>query len=715
MMGVPMSSPARRVGALGLCALLPAALAQGGGNAVTFFDGASLVLGAAGGSAALAARTNYTLGYRAAVAGDPTTDRCYQVAPFRFTSDATGTLTALTITVVPHSATAAETCNVNFWLYSYPSNALVGTMLSVSHTEAAGGSNPLETSSIAIPAANAWSITAGQQYYFVIDSFTWAADGTHCAMDVPYAVVPGFASLLGLQHAALGVPCGGSAWGTDLELPGGVLAMLLQGTGNLAASPSPSPSPTPTLSVGSTPSPSFSPTPTRTPSLSYTAPVSGTPSPTPTIGPPVVFLDTLAAGAVQVDGDFVLGYVNNTGSGGTVNRCNQISKFVFPSLATGIVTSADLLVIPHSATVAESCNLNLWLYDMTNVLAGVQVGSTVTVLHNEAASSASTEDSVFSVASGGWTLTAGHFYFLTIDSFTWAADGTHCAADLPWGTASSQYSVATQFGVTGSPCGSAWTNSLSRTGAAIQMRLSGNGIAGAPSATASSSAAPGAPSATASPTPTPSGTRTGGTASSSSVPSASTSLSPSPTPSQTPTPTASLSTGSSPSITPSPSSTPSVGAAGNLGGTSGAAGNSASAGNGGSATTIAIAVAVVACILAAAVFVYSQQQNTAMLRLLSSNPTLVKGKGSAPQWGESKNAPQAVAQANPLADAADAAAFSEFLRFRELQRLQQQQQQQQQQQPSGRAAAVAMASSDATEAQHASVAFAPVPIVREQS
>ena len=103
-----------------------------------------------------------------------------------------------------------------------------------------------------------------------------------------------------------------------------------------------------------------------------------------------------------------------------------------------------------------------------------------------------------------------------------------------------------------------------------------------------------------------------------------------------------------------------------------------------------------------------------MLRLLSSNPTLVKGKGSAPQWGESKNAPQAVAQANPLADAADAAAFSEFLRFRELQRLQQQQQQQQQQ-PSGRAAAVAMASSDATEAQHASVAFAPVPIVREQS
>ena len=105
-----------------------------------------------------------------------------------------------------------------------------------------------------------------------------------------------------------------------------------------------------------------------------------------------------------------------------------------------------------------------------------------------------------------------------------------------------------------------------------------------------------------------------------------------------------------------------------------------------------------------------------MLRLLSSNPTLAKGKGSAPQWGESKNASQAVAQANPLADAADAAAFSEFLRFRELQRLQQQQlQQQQQQQPSGRAAAVAIANSDAAEAQHASVSFAPVPIVREQS
>ena len=100
-----------------------------------------------------------------------------------------------------------------------------------------------------------------------------------------------------------------------------------------------------------------------------------------------------------------------------------------------------------------------------------------------------------------------------------------------------------------------------------------------------------------------------------------------------------------------------------------------------------------------------------MLRLLSSNPTLAKGKGSAPQWGESKNASQAVAQANPLADAADAAAFSEFLRFRELQRLQQQQQQQ----PSGRAAAVAIANSDAAEAQHASVSFAPVPIVREQS
>jgi hypothetical protein len=73
---------------------------------------------------------------------------------------------------------------------------------------------------------------------------------------------------------------------------------------------------------------------------------------------PVVIMNSLPeTGIVKVDGNYTVGYINNTKQ----NECHRISFWKFPTLAAGEATAIEFTVIPPSATVDETCHLELAL------------------------------------------------------------------------------------------------------------------------------------------------------------------------------------------------------------------------------------------------------------------------------------------------------------------------------------------------------------------
>lgn len=108
---------------------------------------------------------NYTLGYAnftvAGVAG--TNAMCHRVSLWKFAAQASGIVTSLSMTVFPGPST--EMCTATFWLYRFGAGTQVGASTPVTFS-ALASTAATEATTMDVSAA-AWTLTAGQLYYFV--------------------------------------------------------------------------------------------------------------------------------------------------------------------------------------------------------------------------------------------------------------------------------------------------------------------------------------------------------------------------------------------------------------------------------------------------------------------------------------------------------------------------------------------------------------------
>lgn len=259
-------------------------------------------------SMGLAARQNFTIGYLPPeiLQVGTNTSACHRISMFKFPCLNSGIAANMTIALLPPvEGQSIERCKIGFTLYSSPSPAGAGAGARQIGTPYLGAFTdiqiPLSQESITVNvSANTWALVAGQDYYFVIQTYTWNMSGTHCLLQLPYgmdtAQPPKYA--LVLQQGPTDKPCGTTPWTSIKALDGGFVSMAitaLPSTGrNVSSSLSesetstPTPTLTPTLSSLSIlpPSPSYSPTIssipiTPTATMTVSPGLMGAPAPAP--------------------------------------------------------------------------------------------------------------------------------------------------------------------------------------------------------------------------------------------------------------------------------------------------------------------------------------------------------------------------------------------------------------------------------------------------
>ena len=395
---------------------------------------------------------NYTFGYLNATAPG----YCHRVSMLKFPATNTGTAQTVNIAVIPAAGT--ETCTVALWLYAFPAQTQIGNSLGVSFS-ALGSATPTEMVALDVSAAG-WVLTAGAEYYFMLQSFTWDAFGRHCLLTLPIGAAP-ISAVTGAfavvtQTGPAGLPCGGTPWALDLARDGGSFLFSIEGTSGVPASP------------------------TLTPLLS--------PSQTATVGSRTV---TLAdSSATLVTANYSLGYLDAIAPG----FCHRVEMLKFPCLASGTVSTLTFTAIPAPNT--ELCEITFWLSAFAPGGVLTPIGGSITVPFEALGSAtAPAEPVTVDISAAAWPVTAGGTYTMTWQTFTYDGLGNRCHIAVPIGSmpsvagSSPPWALVTQVGPAGQPCGATpWATDLAMDGGAIPIVI--RGIAVTPSATPSAAASP---------------------------------------------------------------------------------------------------------------------------------------------------------------------------------------------------------------------------------